>query len=66
MDTLFTNAKHYSRLTFWRITAFLIDRAVRHKKVILTIWPFVALIAYGSVAYVVGLILGGLLKTLFL
>jgi hypothetical protein len=66
MDTLLINLKHYSRLTFWRITAFLIDRAVRHKKVIHTIWPYVPLIAYGSAAYVIGLILGGLLKTLLL
>ncbi len=66
MDTLFINAKLFSRLTFWRITAFLIDRAVRHKKVIHAIWPYVPLIVYGSAAYVVGLILGGLVKSLLL
>ncbi len=66
MNTLYINAKHLSRLTFWRITAFLIDRAVRHKKVIHRFWPYVPLIGYGSVAYLIGLIIGGILKALFI
>jgi hypothetical protein len=66
MNTLFINAKHLSRLTFWRITAFLIDRAVRHKNVIHRIWPYLPLIAYGSGAYAIGLIIGGIVKALFL
>jgi hypothetical protein len=66
MNTLFTNAKHLSRLTFWRITAFLIDRAVRHKRIIHQVWPYLPLIAYGFAAYAIGLIIGGIVKALML
>lgn len=66
MSDLFIQAKHISRLTFWRITAFLIDRAVRHKEVIYRISPLLPLIVYGCGAYLIGLLIGSIVKALLL
>jgi hypothetical protein len=66
MNALFLNVRQKSRLTFWRITAFLIDHAVRHKHIVHRIWPYLPLIAYGLIAYLVGLLIGGIVKALLI
>lgn len=54
------------QIIFWRLMAFLIDNAVRHRKSLQMLLPFIPLLWYGSAAYVAGLIIGELIKVIFL
>ena len=55
--------KKHMQLIFWRLMAFLIDNAVRHRNSLQILLP---LLGYGSAAYVAGLIIGELIKVFLL
>jgi hypothetical protein len=52
------------RLAFWRFMAFLAEFAIQHKPKIRPLIPFVPLMGYGFLAYLFGLGLGEILKSL--
>jgi hypothetical protein len=52
------------RLAFWRFMAFLAEFAIQHKPKIQPLIPFVPLMGYGFLAYLFGLGVGEILKTL--
>jgi hypothetical protein len=66
INKTFAGFRKHIQLIFWRLMAFLIDSAVRHRKSLLKLLPFIPLLWYGSAAYVAGLIIGELIKVIFL
>jgi hypothetical protein len=52
------------RLAFWRFMAFLAENAIQYKPKIQPLLPFVPLLGVGSLAYLIGLGVGEILKTL--
>ena len=52
------------RLAFWRFMAFLAELAIQQKPKIQPLIPFVPLMGYGFLAYLFGLGVGEILKTL--
>ena len=52
------------RLAFWRFMAFLAELAIQYKPQIRPLIPFVPLMGYGFLAYLFGLGVGEILKTL--
>jgi hypothetical protein len=52
------------RLAFWRFMAFLAEFAIQYKPKIQPFIPFVPLMGYGLLAYLFGLGVGEILKTL--
>jgi hypothetical protein len=52
------------RLAFWRSMAFLAELAIQHKPKIQPLVPLFPLIGYGFIAYLFGLGVGEIIRTL--
>lgn len=52
------------RLVFWRFMSFLAEYAIQYKPQIRPLLPFVPLLGVGSLAYLIGLGVGEIVKTL--
>jgi hypothetical protein len=55
-----------AKLAFWRSAAWVIGLVIAHKDRVFKLLPFVPLIGYGSLAHLVGLLVGRLIKVLFI
>lgn len=66
LHTTLTAIRKRIQIFFWRLMAFLIDNAVRHRKSLRLLLPIIPLLGYGSAAYLAGLIIGELIKVIFL
>jgi hypothetical protein len=62
---LFANRSFLTlRLAFWRLMAFLAEHAVQHKPIIQRMVPFLPLLGFGTLSYILGLAVGGFIKIL--
>jgi hypothetical protein len=52
------------RLAFWRLMASLAEYAIQYKPQIQPLLPFIPVLGAGTLAYLIGLGVGGILKTL--
>lgn len=63
---LFTNRSFLTlRLSFWRAMAYLAEHAIQHKPKIQKLIPFLPLMGYGIISYLLGWMVGEFGKFLF-
>jgi hypothetical protein len=63
-DMMHNHARSLSvqlRLQFWRLVAGLADIALRYKGAVRVVYPILVLLTAGTLAYFLGLAVGGLL-----
>jgi hypothetical protein len=52
------------RLAFWRFMAYLAEHAIKHKSKIQALIPFIPLLGYGTLAYILGWGIGEIVTNL--